>query len=143
MPGSASASAKLQTGDECLARYSADHKFYPARITSIGGSADNRVFSVIFNGYASTELVTAVDIKPASTAAHDDGPGNKGKRGAAVLSEEDAEKERKRKKNEKKAETKQTKTLEQGLKQKSWQSFAKKSTKKGVNIPGITGQLHL
>ena len=121
----------LKSGDECQARYSGDGKFYPARITSVGGSDSNRVFSVIFQGYDSTELVSAVDVKSLTES----------KKRALALSEEDLEKERKKKKNEKKADTRQVKTQEQGERQKSWQSFAKKAVKKGkAHVPGFTGQ---
>jgi survival-of-motor-neuron-related-splicing factor 30 len=120
----------LKAGDDCLARYSADQKFYPARITSVGGADENRVYSVIFGGYESTEIVAHGDIKPMTES----------KKRAIQLSEEDLEKERKKRKNEKKADTQAAKAKEQGAKQKSWQSFAKKSTKKGIVIPGMTGE---
>lgn len=121
----------LKAGDECQARYSGDQKFYPARITSVGGSDTNRVFSVVFQGYESTELVPAADVKSLTEQ----------KKRALALSEEDVEKERKRKKNEKKADTRQVKAEEQGQKQKSWQSFAKKAVKKGkAHVPGFTGE---
>lgn len=95
----------------------------------MGGSDENRVYSIIFSGYESTEIVSHADIKPLSES----------KKRAIQLSEEDLEKERKKKKNEKKADTMKVKTQEQGERQKSWQSFAKKSTKKGVVIPGLAG----
>jgi survival-of-motor-neuron-related-splicing factor 30 len=120
----------LKAGDDCLARYSADQKFYPARITSVGGADENRVYSVTFGGYESTEIVAHGDIKPMTES----------KKRAIQLSEEDLEKERKKRKNEKKADTQAAKAKEQGAKQKSWQSFAKKSTKKGIVIPGMTGE---
>ncbi|KAK4702611.1 survival of motor neuron-related-splicing factor 30, partial [Phenoliferia sp. Uapishka_3] len=121
----------LKSGDECQARYSGDGKFYPARITSVGGSDTNRVFSVIFQGYESTELVSAIDVKSLTES----------KKRALALSEEDLEKERKKKKNEKKADTRQVKTQEQGERQKSWQSFAKKAVKKGkAHVPGFSGE---
>ncbi|KAL8287548.1 hypothetical protein RQP46_003406 [Phenoliferia psychrophenolica] len=121
----------LKSGDECQARYSGDNKFYPARITSVGGSDQNRVFSVIFQGYDSTELVSAIDVKSLTES----------KKRALALSEEDLEKERKKKKNEKKADSRQVKTQEQGERQKSWQSFAKKAVKKGkAHVPGLTGE---
>ncbi|ORY78064.1 hypothetical protein BCR35DRAFT_305233 [Leucosporidium creatinivorum] len=120
---------KFKTGDECQARYSGDSKFYPARITSIGGSEPNFVYSVIFRGYESTELVGSGDVKPLTEH----------KKRELELTEEDKEKERKRKKNEKREVTKKEKQAEQEQRQKGWQSFAKKSTKKGVKIPGVSG----
>jgi survival-of-motor-neuron-related-splicing factor 30 len=107
----------LKVGDECQARYSGDSKFYPARIISLGGSLDNRVYSVIFNGYdTSTELVTAINLKPLTDS----------KKRALEISIEDIEKEKKKKKNEKKLESRQAKSKEQQGKQSAWQSFAKK-----------------
>ncbi|KAI5475293.1 hypothetical protein MNV49_001635 [Pseudohyphozyma bogoriensis] len=125
-PTPSAATLSLKSGDKCQARYSGDGKFYPARITSIGGSDSNRVFSVIFEGYDSTEIVSSGDIKALS----------EGKKRALEVSEEDLEKERRRKKNEKKNETKAVKTQEQGERQKSWQSFAKKGAKKGLSGVG-------
>lgn len=103
----------------------------------MGGSDTNRVYSVIFSGYDSTELVSSDEIKPLEDKKHF-------KRGAAaeMMSEAEMEKERKRKKMEKKMETKTVKTQEQGARQQSWQKFAKKSAKKGVVIPGMTGKSH-
>lgn len=106
----------FKSGEEVQARYSGDQKFYPARITSIGGASENRVYSVIFAGYDSTELVTSVDIKPMS----------EGRKRALAVEVEDEEKEKKKKRNEKKKEALGVKTAEQGERQKSWQSFAKK-----------------
>lgn len=120
----------LNPGDLCLAKYSGDGKYYPAKITTIGGSSETRIFTVVFKGYDTTELVTASEIKPL--------PDNK-KRTLETTAEHESDKDRKRKKNEKKTENKAAKAAEQLEKQKSWQSFAKKSVKKGVHIPGIVG----
>ncbi|KAK4052661.1 hypothetical protein OIV83_001948 [Microbotryomycetes sp. JL201] len=129
MPTGAAPQHNFKTGDECQARYSGDGKFYPARITSIGGSDTNRVYSVIFHGYSTTELVDGKNVKPLNDS--------KKREMTAALTKEDEDKERKRKKYEKKAEVKAAKTAEQGERQKTWQSFAKKSSKKGVVIPGF------
>ncbi|KAH9937123.1 uncharacterized protein B0H18DRAFT_950085 [Fomitopsis serialis] len=120
----------LGAGDECLAKYSGDGQWYPARITSLGGSADNRVYSVMFKGYNSTELVNASQLKPLPANHQSAGPsaGNKRK-----LSK------KKKKKNEKKLESKAAKAKEQSEKQQSWQKFAKKSEKKGIHIAGVSG----
>ncbi|TNY19358.1 polyketide synthase, partial [Rhodotorula diobovata] len=84
-PSSASAQQhKFATGDDCSCRYS-DGKWYPARITSITGSADQPIYTVVYRGYDTPEVVSA------------------------------------------------------SSKAKSWQSFAKKGTKKGVHIPGVAG----
>lgn len=109
----------FNSGDECLAKYS-DNKFYPAKITSITGSAEHQLFSIRFTGYDSTEILKRSDLKPITDT-----------RKRQLLpeppaAEEEAEKEKKRKKLEKKKEVSQIKTAEQGVRQKSWQSFAKK-----------------
>ncbi|KAG8712579.1 hypothetical protein FRC08_014352 [Ceratobasidium sp. 394] len=130
--------ASLQAGDECLAKYSGDSQWYPARITSVGGSDERRVFNVVFKGYNSTEQVDASALKPMPAG------GWKGHTAAAhgkrrLTQEEEEERERKKKKNEKKLEVRAAKAKEQNNKQAAWQKFAKKSEKKGVVIAGIQG----
>ncbi|CAL1695390.1 unnamed protein product [Somion occarium] len=123
-------------GDDCLARYSGDGQWYPARIASVGGSADNRVYSVVFKGYNSTELLNSSQIKamPAGYQAPVP-PSHKRKLSKA----EEEEREKKKKKNEKKLEVKAAKAKEQMAKQQTWQKFAKKSEKKGIHIAGVSG----
>ncbi|KAG9098847.1 hypothetical protein FRC06_005906 [Ceratobasidium sp. 370] len=126
--------ASLQAGDECLAKYSGDSQWYPARITSVGGSDERRVFNVVFKGYNSTELLDASALKPMPAG------GWKGPTGKRRLThEEEEERERKKKKNEKKLEVRAAKAKEQNNKQAAWQKFAKKSEKKGVVIAGMQG----
>ncbi|KAH9810680.1 hypothetical protein DFH28DRAFT_493479 [Melampsora americana] len=120
----------LNPGDNCMAKYAGDGKYYPAKITTIGGSSDTRIYTVVFKGYDTTELVTASEIRPLTDP----------KKRSLVENEQESDKDRKRKKNEKKTESKAAKAAEQMEKQKSWQSFAKKSVKKGVHIPGIVGE---
>ncbi|GAA5898495.1 hypothetical protein JCM6882_007797 [Rhodosporidiobolus microsporus] len=145
-PSSSGAAPKptFKTGDNCSCRYS-DGKWYPARITHISGSADQPVYTVVYKGFDTPEVVTAANIRAASKWDN----GNEAAAAAAAASEkrkadssnlEDSEKERKRKKNEKKAETQKAKAEEQGARQKSWQSFAKKGAKKGISIPGMSGE---
>ena len=124
-------------GDECLAKYSGDSQWYPARITSVGGSTDNRVYSVMFKGYNSTELLNATQLKPLPANHQSAGPSAGNKRKLSKAEEE--ERERKKKKNEKKLEVKAAKAKEQAEKQHSWQKFAKKSEKKGIHIAGVSG----
>ena len=123
-------------GDECLAKYSADGGWYPARITSLGGSVDNRVYSIVFKGYNTTELVKAFEIKPLPPN-HSGFEPSSNKRKLSKVEEE--EREKKKKKNEKKIEAKAAKAKEQTQKQATWQKFAKKSEKKGVHIAGVSG----
>lgn len=128
-------------GDDCLARYSGDGQWYPARITSVGGSTENPVFSIVFKGYNTTELVKISEIKILPTNYKDpatlNGGSAVGKRKLTKVEEE--EREKKKKKNEKKLEVRAQKAKEQMVKQQSWQKFAKKSEKKGVHIAGVSG----
>ena len=134
---SAPAGKAWAAGDEVLAKYSGDGQWYPARIASVGGSADNRVYSVVFKGYNTTELVNAAQIKalPAGYTAPAPAAGSKRK----LTKAEEEERERKKKKNEKKVEAKAQKAKEQAGKQATWQKFAKKSEKKGIHIAGVAG----
>jgi len=120
----------FNAGDLCMAKYAGDGKYYPAKITTVGGSSETRIYTVVFKGYDTTELVSASEIRPLTDHK---------KRNLQDSTEHDSDKDRKRKKNEKKTENKAAKAAEQLEKQKSWQSFAKKSVKKGVHIPGIVG----
>ncbi|KAH9944081.1 uncharacterized protein BXZ73DRAFT_39231 [Epithele typhae] len=131
-------------GDEVLAKYSGDGQWYPARITSVGGSAERRAYSVVFKGYNNTELVSAPQVKPLPAGQGGGGGGaGAGAGGAGVKrklsKEEEEERERKKKKNEKKVEVRAAKAKDQQNKQASWQKFAKKSEKKGIHIAGVAG----
>lgn len=114
---------ELKAGENVMARYS-DGKFYPARIISVGGSKEDSVYTVQFDGYDATELVVGTDIKAMTDSKK-----------RALQTEADIEKEKKKRKNEKKAETKAVKTAEQMGKQQAWQKFASKSSKKGMSRP--------
>lgn len=137
---SAATTQAFDAGDECLAKYSGDGKWYPARITSIGGADDRRVYSVVFKGYNSTELVAAGDVKalPANYAATSATASAGTKR--KLTKEEEDEAARKKKKNEKRSEVRAQKSAEQQQKQVAWQKFAKKGEKKGVVIAGMQGK---
>ncbi|ESK87882.1 hypothetical protein Moror_15249 [Moniliophthora roreri MCA 2997] len=124
-------------GDECLAKYSGDGAWYPARITFVGGSAENRVYSVVFKGYNTTEQVKPSELKsiPPNYSASVPSSSNKRK----LSKQEEEEREKKKKKNEKKLEVRAAKAKEQIAKQATWQKFTKKSEKKGVHIAGVAG----
>ena len=124
-------------GNECLAKYSGDGSFYPARITSVGGSAENPVYSIVFRGYNTTELVKGSELKALPPNYQEKTLAVSNKRKLTKVEEE--ERERKKKKNEKKLEVKAAKAKEQLAKQAVWQKFAKKSEKKGVHIAGVAG----
>lgn len=123
-------------GDDILAKYSADGQWYPARIASVGGSTENRAYSVVFKGYNSTELVNSSQVK--AIPANYQAPAAASSKRKLTKEEED-EREKKKKKNEKKVEAKAAKAKEQVAKQATWQKFAKKSEKKGVHIAGVAG----
>lgn len=58
----------VQKGTWCLPSFSSllsqDGKFYPARITSIGGSPTSPIYTIVFKSYDSTEQVSSSDLKP-------------------------------------------------------------------------------
>ncbi len=59
--------ASFNVNDTVSARWkSGDGSFYPARITSITGSTSKPVYIVTFKSYATTETLSAKDIKPIS-----------------------------------------------------------------------------
>ncbi|TEB34955.1 hypothetical protein FA13DRAFT_1625165 [Coprinellus micaceus] len=131
-------------GDDCLARYSGDGQWYPARITFVGGGSENRVYSIVFRGYNTTELVKSHELKPfsSSQAGGATGGGHGAGTKRKLTKDEEEEREKKKKKNEKKLAMKAEKAKEQQEKQHSWQKFAKKSEKKGqaAHIAGVTGK---
>lgn len=60
-------STVFSVNDNVLAKWvSGDKSFYPARITSITGSSSKPVYIVTFKAYATTETLSAHDIKPIS-----------------------------------------------------------------------------
>ncbi len=62
------APAAYAVNDTVLAKWvSGDNAFYPARITSITGSSAAPVYVVTFKSYATTETLTAKDLKPMSS----------------------------------------------------------------------------
>ncbi|MCJ1477825.1 hypothetical protein MMC13_006498 [Lambiella insularis] len=57
----------FSVNDNVLAKWkSGDKAFYPARITSITGSSSHPVYIVTFKSYATTETLSAHEIKPIS-----------------------------------------------------------------------------
>jgi len=57
----------FSVNDTVLAKWkSGDKAFYPARITSITGSSSKPVYIVTFKSYATTETLSAHEIKPIS-----------------------------------------------------------------------------
>lgn len=130
-----------KAGDECLAKYSSDGQWYPARVASVGGSVENRVYTIVFKVYNTTEVVNSSLIKAlppnhqTSENPYLTSTGTKRK----LTKVEEEERERKKKKNEKKLEVRAQKAKEQNEKQATWKKFAKKSEKRGVHIAGVAG----
>ena len=133
---SGTAAPEYAAGDEILAKYSGDGSWYPARVTSVGGSSDNRVYSVVFKGYNNTELLTATALKRLPPSFGNVVPSSSKRK---LSKEEEEEREKKKKKNEKKIEIRAQKAKEQLSKQATWQKFTKKAEKKGVTIAGVSG----
>lgn len=68
-PADEPAPASFSVNENVSARWiSGDNSFYPARITSITGSASNPVYFVSFKSYGTVETLTAKDIKPMSNS---------------------------------------------------------------------------
>jgi len=130
-----------KAGDECLAKYSSDGQWYPARIASVGGSVENRVYTIVFKTYNTTEVVNSSLIKPlpANYQASNNPYLSLASTKRKLTQVEEDERERKKKKNEKKLEVRAQKAKEQNEKQATWKKFAKKSEKRGVHIAGVAG----
>lgn len=133
-----------------LAKWHKDHKFYPARVTSVSGSASDPVYTVIFDVDKSTEVVRGNDVKAlkenkkrsyATLVENDDRSGSTSapSSSSSKKSSSAADKEKGEKKAVKEEERK-ARVAQQNKAQSSWQSFAKKGAKKGINIPGMTGE---
>ncbi|KAL6731362.1 hypothetical protein Aduo_002235 [Ancylostoma duodenale] len=69
--GAAATSQSWTTGDSCLARYSDDDLYYPAKIVEIREQKGHDTeYLVMYEGYGNSEWVSADDLAPASS---DDG----------------------------------------------------------------------
>ncbi|RUS22079.1 hypothetical protein BC937DRAFT_90493 [Endogone sp. FLAS-F59071] len=114
-------SKPLTVGSMCLAKWSADGKFYPATVSAIGGSA--QVYSVVFKGYSDVEIVKAEDIRPMTEGNGTVGGAKGGKRESVFEAPEDD----KRKKKPKRDKNAPKKVAEEVVKQKAWLNFATKT----------------
>lgn len=125
----ASTPSTLKAGDEVSARWvSGDKGWYPARITSVTGSAERPVYIVSFHGYNTTESLGNADVKTVEP---------KKKTIGSII--ESAECKQKRKEpsttdepvKKKKVSASAAESME---KQKAWQSFASKGQKKKTSV---------
>lgn len=136
-----------RAGDECMARYQADGRWYPAKITAVAGSAEHPVYSILFTKYKTTEMVSAADLRPRqvhANAAEAPAPGAKPKSSAAARpmthDERMRDMERKRVRKEKKMQREAAKNREHDQKQSAWQKFQAKAVKKRYVAPGEQSQ---
>lgn len=148
---------QYHAGDECMARHQADGRWYPARITSVAGSAENPVYSILYTKHRTTDVVTASDLRPrqqhanaqAGMAGEASGltttatmtmastkPKNTGALRPMTNDERERERERKRARKEKKLEREAAKNMEHDRKQSSWQKFQAKAVKKKYGVAG-------
>lgn len=150
---SSSATVNFTTGASVLAKWHKDHKFYPAIIANVAGTTDDPVYTVIFDVDKSTEVLRKADVKAMtdskkrsfqfsgggkdSDGAASDSAAASGSGGPSKRAKQAAEKSEKKALKE---EDRKSRVAEQNNRQSSWQSFAKKSTKKGVHIPGVKGE---
>jgi len=121
-----------------LAKYSGEGQWYPAKVISVGGSGEKRMYSIVFKEYNNTELIEGSSLKSLPPNYNASGPSSSSLKRKLTKVEEE-ERERKKKKNEKKLEAKAAKAKEQMQKQATWQKFAKKAEKKGISIAGVSG----
>ena len=148
---------QYHAGDECMARHQADGRWYPARITSVAGSAENPVYSILYTKHRTTDVVTASDLRPrqqhanaqagmageasgltttATMAMASTKPKNTGALRPMTNDERERERERKRARKEKKLEREAAKNMEHDRKQSSWQKFQAKAVKKKYGVAG-------
>ncbi|CAD6581545.1 MAG: hypothetical protein CYPHOPRED_001602 [Cyphobasidiales sp. Tagirdzhanova-0007] len=135
---SSTAAASFNAGTEVLAKWHGDGKFYPARIAGVSGSNADPVYTVIFQVDKSTEVVRKGDVKALSESKKRVYAQTE-ERVRESAGESDSKKLKKTDKKAVKEEERKARVAEQNTKQSSWQSFAKKGSKKGISIPGING----
>ncbi|KAI8578494.1 hypothetical protein K450DRAFT_247163 [Umbelopsis ramanniana AG] len=105
---------QYSVGQEVMAKYQADGKYYKAKISNVGGSGV--VYSVIFAGYQDVEIVKAEDIKPIENKY-------KNKRPASNVESGDGTKKQPQAKKPKKPAAVE-------VKKNAWLNFATKAEKK-------------
>lgn len=135
----------LHAGDECMARHQADGRWYPAKITSVAGSAENPIYSILYTKLRTTDVVSRADIRPRQVHANAQAAAAqpayaKPKSTAAsrpmTSDERERERERKRVRKEKKMEREAAKNREHDAKQSAWQKFQAKAVKKKYGVAG-------
>ena len=104
----------------------------------MSGSNADPVYTVIFQVDKSTEVVRKGDVKALSESKKRVYAQTE-ERVRESAGESDSKKLKKTDKKAVKEEERKARVAEQNTKQSSWQSFAKKGSKKGISIPGING----
>ncbi|XP_029160068.1 survival of motor neuron-related-splicing factor 30 isoform X1 [Nylanderia fulva] len=125
---------KWKVGDQCMAPWSEDNKYYEATIDSI---SEDGVVNVTFNEYKNTDVTMLSQLKsvakrPASDWA--DQKSKKRKMQAAAVAGSDPNKQREYLKKKKQRKLQRFKELEEEreLEKNKWLAFTNKSSKKGV-----------
>jgi survival-of-motor-neuron-related-splicing factor 30 len=106
---------QYSVGQEVMAKYQGDGKYYKAKISNVGGSGV--VYSVIFAGYQDVEIVKAEDVKPIDNKNKNKRPAGNGESGG-----DGAKKQPQAKKAKKPAAVE--------VKKNAWLNFANKAEKK-------------
>ncbi|XP_011862014.1 PREDICTED: survival of motor neuron-related-splicing factor 30 isoform X1 [Vollenhovia emeryi] len=125
---------KWKVGDQCMAPWSEDGKYYEATIDTIG---EDGVVNVTFHEYKNTDVTMLSQLKsvakrPASDWA--DQKSKKRKMQAATVAGSDPNKQREYLKKKKQRKLQRFKELEEEreLEKNKWLAFTNKSSKKGV-----------
>ncbi|WFD34866.1 hypothetical protein MCUN1_001710 [Malassezia cuniculi] len=133
------AARRYTAGQEVTARYTEDGKFYPARVVSVAGTADDPLYTILFHKYGNTQVTKPADMRerkgPLPTKRPEPAAGAAAG-GAASASKtiDDKERERRRLRNEKKRAREASRVQEHADRQNAWLNFAKKGQKKGLNV---------
>lgn len=128
---------RYQAGDECMARHHADDRWYPAKITTVTGSAENPVYSILFTKLKTTDVVSSADLRPRAASQPSSAKSSSSSASRPMTRDELAEeRERKRARKEKKMEREAAKNREHDARQSAWQKFQAKAVKKKYGVAG-------
>ncbi|XP_008209390.1 survival of motor neuron-related-splicing factor 30 isoform X1 [Nasonia vitripennis] len=125
---------KWKVGDQCLAPWSEDGKFYEATIESIG---EDGSVNITFNEYKNKDVTMLSQLKSVAKRPASDWAEQKSKKkkmAVSAIAGMDPTKQREYLKKRKQKKLQRFKELEEEREQEKnkWLSFASKSTKKGV-----------
>lgn len=123
---------KWKVGDQCMAPWSEDNKYYEATIDSI---SEDGVVNVTFNEYKNTDVTMLSQLKSVAKRPASDWADQKSKKmQAAAVAGSDPNKQREYLKKKKQRKLQRFKELEEEreLEKNKWLAFTNKSSKKGV-----------